>query len=682
MSEIHLTWGLPCCSSKQVQETNLSLRLRITAIVIGIILISAGSLSLAGTPFFNQLGMIESWSLIASGIVLSLIPAVVKQVKVSEVDSSHSSSSGKRSSHGTDERSDASDAAADPIEGQSKGLCHFERLPLELKKELLKFLDTESLVAFSMTNKQNLQLIKDCNYEKKIQAGRWRRAALNAWKKSLFSDESVQSVRFSHNELNTRILLNHYPKQMMKEFSSALAEIKRMDKDKQVTALARIAYILPELAWKCPEAAKIVNQLPKLGLKGLIWDAMIQDVFVIEYHSQEFCMNEYYIRAFSATDPDYAIALFQKLLDDRTKVRVLPWIIAGCVSTKTPKTKQFLEEFHSHPTWLNTCLDNDVLSFLIERAGEKGLPEVVQELLTSVAAPLTYADQDFILIEAVVKACISFNNYDDAFEWVDKIPDTCTYKERLLIFFAQQCTLETTSNALVFLQKLQTRAQKLNEQGRLATVEIAIQLHPINASKAKLCIQPILDILKGQKNEKLLLKTLLKILKFYSLFDLGKVKEMADQISIVDTKIKVLVLIAKKTPDETLAKKIFEEAIICLQKAGKQMHEEERLVYYIAKHYASISISHAETLLLNFYKRWRYNVENKDDMYQIICLPGYPRLATHSLEILVAIDFKKAFSFLQSWCNNSPSKRAFYYLQTAETLIESDNPIDHVEFSL
>ncbi len=87
MSKVHsIACGLPFCQSAQGKQTDLSIRLRVTAIAIGTIVAIGGILILRGTPGMSSLGHVAAWIEISVGGTLVLIAASVKYVEYENTD--------------------------------------------------------------------------------------------------------------------------------------------------------------------------------------------------------------------------------------------------------------------------------------------------------------------------------------------------------------------------------------------------------------------------------------------------------------------------------------------------------------------------------------------------------------------------------------------------------------------
>lgn len=81
MSQVHLSCGLPFCQNPKDIQTNLSIGLRITAVVLGTLAVIVGALVLLNIPGLSHLGTTVGWTLVSIGTFLALVGISIKCVK-------------------------------------------------------------------------------------------------------------------------------------------------------------------------------------------------------------------------------------------------------------------------------------------------------------------------------------------------------------------------------------------------------------------------------------------------------------------------------------------------------------------------------------------------------------------------------------------------------------------------
>ena len=81
MSQVHLACGLPFCQNPKDIQTNLSIGLRITAVVLGTLAVIVGTLILLNIPGLSHLGTTVGWTLVSIGTFLVLVGVSIKCVK-------------------------------------------------------------------------------------------------------------------------------------------------------------------------------------------------------------------------------------------------------------------------------------------------------------------------------------------------------------------------------------------------------------------------------------------------------------------------------------------------------------------------------------------------------------------------------------------------------------------------
>jgi hypothetical protein len=82
MTQVYsIACGLPFCQSEQGKQTNLSICLRVAAIVLGILAAIAGILIFFNIPGLSQLGTTTGWTLVSIGILLIIVGTSIKCMK-------------------------------------------------------------------------------------------------------------------------------------------------------------------------------------------------------------------------------------------------------------------------------------------------------------------------------------------------------------------------------------------------------------------------------------------------------------------------------------------------------------------------------------------------------------------------------------------------------------------------
>ncbi|MEZ5314796.1 MAG: hypothetical protein R3E91_01080 [Chlamydiales bacterium] len=80
MSQVSILCGFPFCQSTQGKETNLSIKIRVIAIALGIIAAIAGILSVFG---LGHLGAAAGGAVLSVGTLIALVGASIKCIKTS-----------------------------------------------------------------------------------------------------------------------------------------------------------------------------------------------------------------------------------------------------------------------------------------------------------------------------------------------------------------------------------------------------------------------------------------------------------------------------------------------------------------------------------------------------------------------------------------------------------------------
>ena len=84
MSQISIACGLPFYQSSQGKQTNLSIGIRVTAIVVGIIAAIIGLLIVLNVPGLGHLGTTTGWATFSVGAFITCVSASLKCIKKSE----------------------------------------------------------------------------------------------------------------------------------------------------------------------------------------------------------------------------------------------------------------------------------------------------------------------------------------------------------------------------------------------------------------------------------------------------------------------------------------------------------------------------------------------------------------------------------------------------------------------
>jgi len=150
--------GLPFRHFSQSEQTKFSIALRITAIALGVLALTIGILMLVGIPGWHQLGTIAGWTTFSIGTAAIFIGSAIKCVRHKEKTASSSIPSfSKTSVHAEKENQTVEENTHlknVPLETCSDTFFDFESLPIELKLEILKFINP-NFTNFSLSNKEN-----------------------------------------------------------------------------------------------------------------------------------------------------------------------------------------------------------------------------------------------------------------------------------------------------------------------------------------------------------------------------------------------------------------------------------------------------------------------------------------------------------------------------------------------
>ena len=84
MSQVSIACGLPFCQSTQNKQTPLSIGIRATAIVVGIIAATIGVLIVLNVPGLGQIGTTAGWATFSIGAFITFVGASLKCIKKSE----------------------------------------------------------------------------------------------------------------------------------------------------------------------------------------------------------------------------------------------------------------------------------------------------------------------------------------------------------------------------------------------------------------------------------------------------------------------------------------------------------------------------------------------------------------------------------------------------------------------
>jgi|GEM_PF-6170520 len=84
MNAVQLVCGFPLCSKPQEEQTDLSIGLRVTLVVLGVFSTIVGTLILLEIPGLSHVGTTTGWSFTSAGIFLILVSASIKQIKRSQ----------------------------------------------------------------------------------------------------------------------------------------------------------------------------------------------------------------------------------------------------------------------------------------------------------------------------------------------------------------------------------------------------------------------------------------------------------------------------------------------------------------------------------------------------------------------------------------------------------------------
>lgn len=482
-------------------------------------------------------------------------------------------------------------------------LGHFSELPMEMKNEIIKRLDPESLIALAQTNKANDQFIR-ANFPKQRLAALLMYQALHIWKKTSFQNCKVndQNREFTWNQINNTYnylwehdfnsfvsIMNSFPKEGTKQYEKLLNFWKN-DKNEfsaLVGGLINFSRINPLAAQHLLVKASHLTKDPHT-LLGIVFGIAKSDPKAALVLAEKIDDKKIQQQA------KYISALYYLILDPIKGSEIINSLDKD-VQANYYKTFNFINDF-----------DKEFYLRLVK------LPkEVIHSIVDTIIKKASVPSK-----ENLIKAYTDTQQFDTALEWANHTPPETLkggeelFNRALINIYVKKAEQEKSSakSAAILEEALEIANQrfKKNIYKFWSLCQIGNSFYKISREKTKEILQAAQkEVFNNSKNYyqerelEAFEDSLLQLAAEYARFDPKEAKEILDKIKKRShLKIDTLLVIAsqyKKGDPEAL--KLVDEALSLVNDIPNDFLEHSdaiegeqklRALYQIARQYVRL----------------------------------------------------------------------------------------------